>query len=184
MYPRDIDPLHLKNNAIALAKVAKLHNLPVVLSAADQGPKGPIGPIIPEITDLFPDAPIIYRTKINSWHEPAFRQAVEATGRKQIIIAGIDASFCAGLPAKSMVADGYDVTEVIDASGNTTNMTLVSTVANLTQAGVRCSNWVDVACQLLGDWADQDKGQKLLEIYKDHLPGWSMLELIEQGKVK
>lgn len=165
LYPKDIDPLNLKNNAVALAKVAKMHNLPVVLSAAAQGARGPIGPIIPEITDLFPEAETIYRTHINSWHEPAFRCAVEATGRKQIIIAGIDASFCAGLLAKSMAAEGYDVTEVIDASGNTSNVSLISTVANLTQAGVRCSNWVDVACQLLADWANEDKAQKLLEIY-------------------
>ncbi len=100
------------------------------------------------------------------------------------VIAGIDTSFCAELPAKSMVADGYDVTEMIDTSGNTTNMTLVSTVANPTQAGVRCSNWVDVACQLLADWADEEKGQKLLEIYREHLPRWSMLEVIDQGKAK
>ncbi|MCC5623606.1 isochorismatase family protein [Nostoc sp. CHAB 5715] len=125
-----------------MAKVAKMHELPVVFSAADQGPIGPIGPIMPEITEIFPDAPIIYRTKINSWHDPNFRAAIEATGRKQIIIAGIDASFCQGLPAKSMVADGYEVWSCIDCSGNISPITQATTIANLTQAGVRCSNWV------------------------------------------
>lgn len=181
LYPRDIDPLHLKNNAVALAKVAKANDLPVVLSAAAQGPLGPIGPIIPEILELFPDAPIIYRTKINSWHDQNFRSAVEATGRKQIIIAGIDASFCAGLPAKSMVADGYDVHHVVEASGNTTELTLQTTIANLTQAGVKCANWVEVACQLLADWADEEHANRLLAVYKEHLPGWSMLGLIQDG---
>lgn len=182
LYPADIDTEHLRSNSVALAKVGKMHNLPIVLCAAAQGPKGPIGPIIPEITDLFPDTEIIYRTKINSWHDPNFRQTIEAIGRKQIIIAGIDASFCAGLPAKSMVAAGYDVWECVDASGNISAITQATTVANLTQAGVRCCNWVDVACQLLGDWADEAKGQQLTEIYAQHLPRWGMLATIDEAR--
>jgi nicotinamidase-related amidase len=51
----DIDPIHLRNNCIALAKVLKLHNIPVVMSAAAFGPAGPLGPFLPEILELFPD---------------------------------------------------------------------------------------------------------------------------------
>ena len=182
LYPGDIDTMHLRSNAVALAKVAKMHRLPVVLCAAAQGPRGPIGPILAEITGLFPDTEVIYRTKINSWHDPRFRQAVEATGRKQIIIAGIDASFCAGLPAKSMIAEGYTVWECVDASGNVSELTRVSTMANLTQAGVRCCNWVDVACQLLGDWANEEQGKALACIYAEHLPRWGMLEIIDEAR--
>lgn len=183
LFPGDIEPVDIRNNSIALAKVAQMHDLPVVFSAADQGPKGPIGPIIPEIKELFPGAETIYRTKINSWYDPNFRSAIEATGRKQIIIAGIDASFCQGLPAKSMVADGYDVWSCIDCSGNVSEITRMTAVANLTQAGVRCSNWVDVACQLLEDWAaDEKKSARLLEIYADHLPQWGMLGIIDDAR--
>ena len=182
IYPGDIDTMQLRSNALALAKVAKMHNLPVVFSAAAQGPKGPIGPILPEITELHPNAPIIYRTKINSWHDPDFRRAVEATGRTQILIAGIDASFCAGLPAKSLVAEGYAVWECLDASGNTSELTRITTTANLTQAGVRCCNWVDAACQLLGDWANEENAQALTRIYADHLPRWAMLEIIDEAR--
>lgn len=179
LIPGDINPLTLRNNAIALAKVGHMHRLPVVLTAAAQGPKGPIGPIIPEITDLFPDVDIIYRTKINAWFDTDFRAAVEATGRKKVIMAGIDASFCIGLPAKSMVAAGYDVTAVIDASGNFSEISRLTTVANLTQAGVRCTNWADVACQLLNDWANEQLGQQLTEIYLTHLPQWGALATID-----
>lgn len=185
LFPGDIEPVDIRNNSIALAKVAHMHNLPVVFSAADQGPQGPIGPIIPEISSLFPDAPVIYRTKINSWHDPKFRSAIESTGRKQIIIAGIDASFCQGLPAKSMVADGYDVWSCIDCSGNISEITRATAIANLTQAGVRCTNWVDVACQLLEDWAaNEEKSAKLLDIYAQHLPQWGMLGIIDDARKK
>ena len=184
LFPGDIDPSALRMNAIALAKTAKLFNLPVVLSAADQGPKGPIGPIIPEIKEeLFPDTEVIYRTKINSWHEPAIREAIEATGRKKLIFAGITADFCAGLPAKSAAAAGYDVRLVMDASGNLNPMVLQTTIASLTQAGVVCTNWLSVIAELLADWTNP-QAQGVLDIYKDHLPNWSMLDIIEETRQK
>ena len=183
LFPGDIDPSALRMNAIALAKTAKLFNLPVVLSAADQGPKGPIGPIIPEITELFPDTEVIYRTKINSWYEPAIREAIEATGRQKLIFAGITADFCAGLPAKSAAAAGYDVRLVMDASGNLNPMVLQTTIASLTQAGVVCTNWLSVIAELLGDWT-YPEAQGLLEIYREHLPNWSMLDIIEETRQK
>ena len=184
LFPGDIGPVDLRNNAVALAKVAKMNGLPVVFSAADRGPDGPIGPILPEITDLHPDAPVIYRSVINAWHDPDFKAAVEATGRKQVIICGIDSSFCQGLPAKSMVADGYRVWSCIDCSGNVSPLTRATTIANLTQAGVRCSNWLDVACQLLTTWEDERKGKALLEIYAEHLPQWGMLGVIDEARQK
>ena len=184
LFPGDIDPSALRMNAIALARTAKLFNLPVVLSAADQGPKGPIGPIIPEIKEeIFPDTEVIYRTKINSWHEPAIREAIEATGRKKLIFAGITADFCAGLPAKSAAAAGYDVRLVMDASGNLNPMVLQTTIASLTQAGVVCTNWLSVLAELLGDWTNPE-AEGVLDIYKTHLPNWSMFDIIDQTRKK
>ena len=182
LFPGDIDPSALRMNAIALAKIAKLFNLPVVLSAADQGAKGPIGPIIPEIKEeIFPDVEVIYRTKINSWYEPAIREAIEATGRQKLIFAGITADFCAGLPAKSAVAAGYDVRLVMDASGNLNPMVLQTTIASLTQAGVVCTNWLSVIAELLGDWTNKE-AQGVLDIYREHLPNWSMFNIIDRAK--
>lgn len=176
LFTGDIDPVHLRNNSVALAKVLKLHGIPVVLTAAAMGPMGPLGPIIPEIQELFPDVEPIYRTKINSWHDERIRSAIEATGRKKVICAGITADFCIGIPAKTMVGEGYDVRLVMDASGNYSNMVMHAAVANLTQHGVKVSNWLSVACELLQDWADAPKAQGLLDIYREHLPQWSMLE--------
>ena len=185
LFPRDIGPLQLRSNSIALAKVAKLFDIPVIFTAADQGPKGPIGPIIPEITDLFPGANITYRTKINSWHDDSIRGAIEATGRKQLVVAGITADFCSGLPAKSAAAAGYDTRLVMDASGLVDEYVRDIVLHNLTQAGVRPINWLSVATELMGDWAaDEKKSQGVLDIYAEHLPNWSMLDIIEQGKEK
>ncbi|MBM0745205.1 isochorismatase family protein (plasmid) [Phormidium sp. CLA17] len=179
LFTGDIDPVHLRNNSIALAKVLKLHNIPVVLTAAAMGPMGPIGPIIPEIRELFPDVEPIYRTKINSWHDDRIRGAIKATGRKKVIAAGITADFCIGIPAKTMAAEGYDVRLVMDASGNYSEMVLHASIANLTQAGVKVSNWLSVACELQQDWAIERTAKGLLEIYQQHLPQWGMLEITQ-----
>ena len=143
-----------------------------------------IGPIIPEIREeIFADTEVIYRTKINSWHEPAIREAIEATGRKKLIFAGITADFCAGLPAKSAAAAGYDVRLVMDASGNLNPMVLQTTIASLTQAGVVCTNWLSVLAELLDDWTNPE-AEGVLDIYKTHLPNWSMFDIIDQTKQK
>lgn len=181
LYPTDIDPLALRSNSIALAKTAKLFGCPVILTAADGGPAGPIGPIIPEITSLFPDVEPIYRTKINSWHEPAIREAIEATGCKNLVFAGITSDFCSGLPAKSAAAAGYYSYLVMDASGNVTPMAMDSSLANLTQAGVKVVNWLTVCTELLADWRNP-QAEGVLEIYREHLPNWSMLQIIEEGR--
>ena len=183
LFPKDIDALTLRSNSIALAKVAKLHDIPVVLTAADQGPNGPIGPIIPEIRDLFPDTEVIYRTAINSWEDDDIRGAIEATGRKQLVTAGITADFCSGLPAKSAAAAGYDSRNVLDCSGLIDTYVREITIANLAQHGVAVTNWLAVACELMGDWArDPDVSKGLLDIYAEHLPEWSMLNVIENGR--
>jgi nicotinamidase-related amidase len=178
----DIDPVHLRNNSIGLAKVLAANNIPTILTAADRGPDGPIGPILPEIRAQFPGVEPIYRTKTNSWHDPQIRAAIEATGRRQVVCAGITADFCIGLPAKSMAAEGYDVRLCMDASGNLSEIVMHATIANLIHHGVKPTNWLSVACELLADWAQPEKAKALLEIYAEHLPQWGMLDMIESGR--
>ncbi len=121
----------------------------------------------------------IYRTKINSMHDPRIREAIENTGRKKVIAAGITADFCIGIPAKTLASEGYDVRLAIDACGNYSNMVLHASIANLTQAGVKVTNGISVACELQQDWANEREAKALLEIYEQHLPQWGMLELTQ-----
>jgi nicotinamidase-related amidase len=184
LFAGDIDPLHLRNNSIALAKVLAMHNIPTVITAAAMGPAGPLGPVIPEVQEQFPNVEPIYRTKINSWHDERIQAAIKKTGKKKIICAGITADFCIGIPAKTMAAEGYDVRLIIDASGNYSEMAMHGAIANLTQHGVKVSNWLSIACELLQDWADEEKAAKLLAIYREHLPQWAMLQITQEGWTK
>lgn len=179
----DIGPLELKNNSIALAKVLALHRIPTVITCAAGGAGGPLGPLFPEIQACFPTVEPIVRTKNNSWHDERIRSAIEATGRRRVIVAGITGDFCAGLPAKSMAKEGYDVRLIMDASGNDSQTALWSAIANLTQHGVKVQGWIAIACELQHDWAIERTAKGLSEIYAMHNPRWGMLEQISTAIV-
>ncbi|NJL20868.1 MAG: isochorismatase family protein [Leptolyngbyaceae cyanobacterium SM1_3_5] len=146
----DIDPVNLKNNALYLAEVAKLFNLPTILTTSN--PNGANGPLFPELLSTLPQAPIVDRVIINAWNDRNFVAAVEQTGRKKLIMAGVTTDVCLAFPAISAVAAGYDVYAVIDASG-TWNMTSQNAaIARMTQAGVKCVNTIAIAAELQKDW--------------------------------
>ena len=180
----DITPLALQNNSIALAKVLKLHNIPTVITCAAKGPAGPMGPLLPEIAKLFPDVEPIYRTKNNSWQDQTIKRAIEATQRKKVIVAGVTADFCAGLPAKSMSSEGYDVRVIMDASGNDSAVIQHCAIADLTQHGVKVQGWISIACELQADWATERTAGGLQKIFAEHNPPWAFLQTIQTAYAK
>ena len=119
---RDIDPDRFKNNVLALADLAKFFNLPTILTTSFE--QGPNGPLVPELKALFPDAPYIARPgQINAWDNEDFVKAIKATGRKQIIIAGVVTDVCVAFPTLSAIAEGFEVFVVTDASGTSVTST-------------------------------------------------------------
>ena len=80
-----------------------------------------------------------------------------------------------------MASEGYDVRLVMDASGNYSDIVLHSSIANLTQSGVKVTNWLSVACELQEDWAREREAKGLLEIYQQHLPQWGLLEITQSA---
>ena len=96
----------LKNNILGLAQVGKTFGLPTLLTTS--AATGPNGPYLPEVVAMFPGQPVQNRTLVNAWDDPAFVAAVEKTGRKKLIIAGITTDVCVLFPALAAVAAGYD----------------------------------------------------------------------------
>ena len=148
---RDIDPVNLKNNTLELAEAALAFEVPVILSTSN--PTQVNGPLFAELTDLLPDAPIIDRTAINAWHDPAFVDAVRATGRRQLVMAGVTVDVCLTLPAVSAAGDGYDVYGVLDASGCTNEHGLLAATARMSQAGVKVASTNMIIAEMLRDWS-------------------------------
>ena len=104
----DMPMPELRQRAAALAKIASLANIPVITTASV--PQGPNGPLIPEIHQNAPHAQYVARKgEINAWDNPDFVNAVKATGKKTLIIAGTITSVCMAFPAISAFAEGFKV---------------------------------------------------------------------------
>jgi nicotinamidase-related amidase len=147
----DLDPVSLRNNTLELTEVAVALDLPVILTTSN--PSGVNGPLFSELIDLLPDVPIIDRTAINAWDDPAFVAAVEKTGRRQLVMAGVTVDVCLTLPAISAAGDGYDVYGVTDASGSTNAHGLYAAMSRMSQAGVKVASTNMVSAELLRNWA-------------------------------
>ena len=132
---KDVPVAELRNNTVVLAKAAVLAKAPVITTASE--PNGPNGPLMPELAQAAPDAAYVARKgEVSAWDNADFVKAVEATGRKTLVMAGVWTSVCVAFPALQAKADGYKVYAVIDASGDPSEMASRVTVARLAQAGV------------------------------------------------
>jgi nicotinamidase-related amidase len=169
---QDFSPDDFKNNLLALGDVGKFFNLPTILTTSfDQGPNGPI---VPELKEQFPDAPFIARPgQINAWDNEDFVAAVKATGRNQLIMAGVVTDVCVAFPALPAIEEGYDVFVVTDASGTFNQTVQQSAWARMSAAGVQLVNWFAVACELHRDWRNDMEG--LGTILSNHLPNYRNL---------
>ena len=169
---RDIDPARFKNNVLALGDLARYFKLPSILTTSFE--KGPNGPIVPELREQFPDAPFIARPgQINAWDNAEFVAAVKATGRKQLLIAGVVTEVCVAFPALSALAEGYDVFVVTDASGTFNAMTRDAAWMRMQAAGAQLMTWFGVACELHRDWRNDVEG--LGTLLSNHIPDYRNL---------
>ena len=163
----------LRAHAAALAKMATLAKMPVITTASV--PQGPNGPLIPEIHENAPHAKYVARKgEINAWDNPDFVAAVEATGRKTLIIAGTITSVCMAFPAISAVHAGYKVFAVVDASGTYSKMAQEITLARVVQAGVVPMDTAAVASEIQRSWNRPDALQ-WAEIYTCIFPEYQLL---------
>jgi nicotinamidase-related amidase len=130
---KDVPVDELRRNTVVLAKLAGLAKMPIITTASE--PNGPNGPLMAELDDV--GARYVARKgEVSAWDNADFVAAVEATGRKTLIMAGVWTSVCVALPALQAQADGYKVYFVMDASGDPSEMASRTTLARLTQAGL------------------------------------------------
>nr|WP_314400743.1 isochorismate family cysteine hydrolase YcaC [Pseudomonas lundensis] len=169
---RDIDPDKFKNNVLALADLAAYFKLPTILTTSFE--TGPNGPLVPELKAQFPDAPYIARPgQINAWDNEDFVKVVKATGKKQLIIAGVVTEVCVAFPALSALAQGYEVFVVTDASGTFNEITRHSAWDRMSASGAQLMTWFGLACELHRDWRNDVEG--LGALFSNHIPDYRNL---------
>lgn len=177
---KTIDPLLLRNNIMALAKIAMLYHLPVILTTC--GSSGPNGPLMHELAVMFPDHEVIDRTMINAWVDPRITNAIRMTGRTRLIMSGISTDVSLTFAAISATSSGYAAYGVLDASGTWSNIIETGAIARMTQAGVIPTNWTAVAAELQSDWT-KSTGEGMAQIFVESLGsyGYAIDSYIARG---
>ncbi|NNG38742.1 isochorismatase family protein [Flexivirga sp. ID2601S] len=141
--------------AITLAKLAHAYQVPTVVTtvAVDMGVNQPT---VPELMNELPGVDQIDRTGVNSWEDADFRAAIEATGRKKIIMAGLWTEVCLAFPTLDMLEEGYEIYPVIDAVGGVSSVTHESAITRMVQAGAHPITSLALGCELMRNWARSD----------------------------
>lgn len=165
------------NNVTALAKLAKAFRVPTILTSvlAARG-----GELFKSITDVFPGQEVIDRTWVNTWEDKNVVDAVKATGRKQLIIAGLWTEVCVAMPVIHALGEGWDVSVITDASGGVSKESHEVAIQRMIAAGANVMTWMALAGDWQRDWARTEHVQELTEIFIAHLGGAGMAYLWEQ----
>jgi nicotinamidase-related amidase len=158
-----IDHDLLIRNIVSVARIAKTYKIPIVLSTVNVAANGQ-PPTIPELREVLSDLAEINRTQINSWEDIEFRRAVEATGRKKLVMAALWTEVCLAFPTLDALREGYEVFPVVDAVGGTSAEAHRAGLERIVQAGAQPIGWVSLACELQRDWARTDTVPEVVDI--------------------
>jgi nicotinamidase-related amidase len=156
-----IDRAMLVNNVTLLARVAKEFNVPTIITAVET--ESFSGYVWPQLLDIFPGQEVIERTSMNSWDSPEFRAAIEATGRKNIILTGLWTEVCVTWPTIEMLGAGYQIYVVEDCCGGTSVAAHEASLSRMVQAGAVRLTTIPALLEWQRDWARRE--------HYDHLTG-------------
>ena len=154
----------VKQNALKLARIAKAVGMPVVLTSSmeDQAQ----GPLLSELEQILPEA-FAARIKrpgiVNAMHHDGFNQAVKATGRKKLIVAGITTEICVTFPVLQMLDEDYEVQVSADASASWSKYGDDLALRRMEKAGATITTVDQIISELAIDWTSPN-GQKLMAI--------------------
>jgi nicotinamidase-related amidase len=168
---KNIEVEQAKRMALALAKTASILGIPTVLTSSQEDRLQ--GPLVPELKDILPEA-FEKRVKrkgiVNAWADGNFKAAVEATGRKNLILAGVTTDVCLVFPAINAVTEGYSVQAVMDASGSPFELSEDMARRRMQDAGVVLTATNTMIAELAQDWSTP-QGQQLIQLlFTDVLP--------------
>lgn len=160
---------NLLNNAVATAKVASMYGMPTVVTtiAVEMGFQKPT---VSEITDQLKGIEVVDRNTVNAWETAEFRTAIEATGRRKLIMAALWTEVCLMYPALDLLREGYEVYALSDVSGGTTVDAHERGMQRLIQAGAVPVTWEAVMSELGRLNKDGYDMAQFVSIMNEHLP--------------
>jgi nicotinamidase-related amidase len=156
----------LVSNIIRASKAALLYGLPIVHSTVNVQTginKPPIAPL----RKLLDKVPTYDRTTINAWEDIEFRRAVEATGRRKLIMTALWTEACLTFPALDAMAEGYEVFVVADAVGGTSVTAHDMALRRVEQAGGKMISVTQMFCELQRDWRRKETVPGFMSLFFD-----------------
>ncbi|EOY6097189.1 hydrolase [Enterobacter hormaechei] len=170
---QSIDRQVLKNNTVALAKAAKVFNIPTIITTVET--ESFSGNTYPELLDVFPGQDILERTSMNSWDDQKVRDALKANGKKKVVVAGLWTEVCNNSFALCAMLEGdYEIYMVADASGGTSKEAHDYAMQCMIQAGVIPVTWQQVMLEWQRDWARKETYTAVMDIVREHSGAYGM----------
>ena len=170
---QSIDRQVLKNNTVALAKAAKVFNIPTIITTVET--ESFSGNTYPELLDVFPGQDILERTSMNSWDDQKVRDALKANGKKKVVVAGLWTEVCNNSFALCAMLEGdYEIYMVADASGGTSKEAHDFAMQRMIQAGVIPVTWQQVMLEWQRDWAHKETYTAVMDIVREHSGAYGM----------
>ena len=139
----NVDHAELRGNASHLAAFAKRHGVPTVLTSLVHDDEG--GRVAPSLLEVLLGEPVVLRRSMNAWDDTGFRKAIESTGRRRIVLAGLSTEVCVTWSALDLLEEGYDVFVVDDCCGAASAAAHRAAVRGMVQAGAMRITSADVA---------------------------------------
>jgi nicotinamidase-related amidase len=170
---QSMDRQMLKNNAVALAKSARIFDIPTTLTTVES--QAFSGYTYPELLDVFPGAPLLERTSMNAWDDRKVRDALAASGRRKVVVSGLWTEVCNNTFAFSAMAEGgYEIYMVADASGGTSREAHDWSMQRMIQAGVVPMTWQQVLLEWQRDWARKETYDAVIAVVQEHSGAYGM----------
>src|SRR6201981_3817436 len=154
------------NSTVALGKAARVFDVPVVLTTVET--KAFSGNLWPQIRAVFPGQEPIERSSMNSWDDKNFVAAIEKSGRKKIVLAGLWTEVCVAFPAVQAIHDGYEVYVVEDCCGDVSQLAHDNAMKRVIQAGAKPVTSLQVMLEFQRDWAEKDTYDAVMDIVQNH----------------
>jgi nicotinamidase-related amidase len=160
------------NNAVALAKTAVAFSVPVVASTSASRVYS--GPLFPALQAALPAVKPIERRNMNVWEDEAARDAVIATGRKRLIVAGLLTEACVSFPVLSALAEGFEVFVVGDTCGGLSVAGHDLALRRMERAGAQMASWIQILLEFQRDWTRHETYEAARAIVVENGGGYGM----------
>jgi nicotinamidase-related amidase len=168
----NFDRQSIINSTVALAKVTRIFYVPVVLSTVET--KSFSGNMWPQVKAIFPHQEPIERSSMNSWDDRNFVAAIEETGKKKIVLAGLWTEICVALPTVQAIHDGYEVYVVEDCCGDVSQLAHDNAMRRVFQAGAKPVTALSVMLEWQRDRAQRDTYDAVMDVVKNHFGAYGI----------